>query len=73
MARLRMGSLGKNLHPNAQIHTHASVDRFLIGSEHWVGRMRRHPCSPKLVLGREGQPQPVPSSLLGLSRLSCSR
>lgn len=43
MARLWMGSLGKNLHPNAQIRTHASVDRFLIWSEQWVGRCRGSP------------------------------
>lgn len=34
------------------------------------GAMPRLPCSLKLVLGREGQPQLVPSSLLGPNPLS---
>lgn len=54
MGRPCVERLGKNLHLNTQIGTHASVDRFLIWSEQWRGGwMQRLQCSLKLALGRE--------------------
>lgn len=53
MGRLWLERLEKNPHPNAQICTHASVDRLLIWSEQWVGQMQRLQCSLNLVLGRD--------------------
>lgn len=69
MGRPWMERLGENLHPNMQICTHSSVDRFPIWSEQWVGRGQGLQCFPKLARGREEQQQPVMSSLPSLNPL----